>query len=191
MAREWAWQALLAEQTFLSVAAMAQTNAIPSDWDGRMISDSFWNRTQRRPVIGPLTSQEWQEAQATGVNIVTDCFRFRADGIDISPTPSAGQTYAFEYVSSYWCETSAGVGQAAWAADTDVPRLDAELMTLGVVWRFLSGRGMDNMAVKADYENEVFKAKARDGSRRVVSLSSGSRANGYARSRFPEGSWNV
>jgi hypothetical protein len=190
LSRRWAWQALLREQTFLSVAATAQTNSIPTDWDGRMVSDTFWNRTLLRQVQGPLTSQEWQRLQASGVSAVTDAFRFRNDLIELVPTPTAGWTYAYEYISGQWCESATGTGQSAWATDTDVPRLDAELMTLGVIWRFLQGRGMDFSAAIADYETEVNSAEARDGSRRIVSLS----AVTYHGARYPavpEGSWDL
>jgi len=157
-----------------------------------MLDDTFWNRTQGRQVTGPLNSAEWQAIQASGVNAVTDSFRFRDDLIELTPTPSAGWTYAYEYVSSHWCETSGGTGQAAWAVDTDVPRLDAELMTLGIIWRFLAGRGMSADTAFAVYEAEVTNAMARDGTRRIINLSGYgggvSRDGGIA---TPDGSWNL
>ena len=192
LARRWPWQAIVREKTFTSVAATAQTSSIPSDWDGRMLDDTFWNRTQGRQVTGPLNSAEWQAIQASGVNAATDSFRFRDDLIELTPTPSAGWTYAYEYVSSHWCETSGGTGQAAWAVDTDVPRLDAELMTLGIIWRFLAGRGMSADTAFAVYEAEVTNAMARDGTRRIINLSGYgggvSRDGGIA---TPDGSWNL
>lgn len=191
LARRWAWQALLREKTFVSVAATAQTNSIPADWDGRMVDDTFWNRTQRRKVLGPLTSSEWQNIQASGVQSVTDGFRFRDDLIEIVPTPTAGWTYAYEYMTSQWCETSGGTGLAAWASDTDVARLDGELMTLGVVWRFLQGRGMSADTAFAKYEAQVMNAMARDGTRRIVSLSGPGSAHRARTVAVPDGSWNL
>jgi hypothetical protein len=190
LARRWSWQALLREHTFVSVAAVAQTNSIPTDWDGRILSDTFWNRSMTRPVQGPLDSREWQAVKSGGVSAVTDAFRFRASLIELTPTPAAGVNYAYEYITSQWCESAAGVGQTAWAADTDVPRLDTELMTLGVMWRFLQGRGLEFSVALADYEAEVMKAMARDGSRRVISLSGEGRA-GPRTPATPEGSWNL
>ena len=34
----------------------------------------------------------------------------------INPAPSAGHTFAYEYMSKNWCESSGGTDQAAWAA---------------------------------------------------------------------------
>lgn len=190
LARMWPWQALLREHTFASVAATAQTNSIPTDWDERMVSDTFWNRSQRRKVAGPLTSQEWQAIQAQGVQTVTDAFRFRNDLIELVPTPTAGWTYAYEYVSGNWCEDSGGTGQSAWAVDTDVTVLNAEIMTLGIMWRFLQGRGLDFQAALADYQAETLNAMQRDGTRRVVDLAS-RRIGGPNVPTTPEGSWNL
>lgn len=188
LSRRWSWQALLGEHTFVSVAASVQTGSVPADWDGRMVSESFWNRTKLRPVQGPLDSRQWQALVSGGVPAVTDAFRFRGGNIELLPVPAAGMTYAYEYISGHWCESSAGAGQDAWAADSDVPVLDAELMTLGIMWRFLQGRGLDFAMALGDYETEVAKAMSRDGSRHVVSLS-GEYRGGPRRPAVPDGSW--
>lgn len=188
LSRRWSWQALLREHTFVSVAAAVQTNGTPTDWDNRLVSDTFWNRDARRLVQGPLDSQEWQALQSGGMSAVTDAFRFRGNQIELTPTPAAGVDYAYEYISGYWCESSAGVGQTAWAADTDVPVLDAELMTLGIMWRFLQGRGLEFGMALGEYETEVMKAMSRDGSRRVISLAE-TRDRGPRRPAMPDGSW--
>ena len=84
--------------------------------------------------------------------------------------PTAGRTYAYEYISKNWCTSSGGTGQSAWAADTDLPVLDAELMTMGVQWRFLMAMGMDYAGTQSDYETEVSTVIGRDGSRSLVRL---------------------
>jgi hypothetical protein len=188
LARRWAWQALLTEHTFSSTAATVQVDGVPTDWDGRMVSGTFWNRSMRRPVRGPLNSGEWQALQASGVQVVTDAFRFRANKIELVPTPTEGLTYAYEYVSKNWCTDADGTGQSAWAADTDIPVLDAELLTLGVVWRFLQGRGLDFDIAAQDYNQEVIDAIARDGSRRVVDLTGAAPLSAH-NVAIPEGSW--
>jgi hypothetical protein len=64
-------------------------------------------------------------------------WRQRGDDVLIAPTATAGDTYAFEYVSLNWCQSAAAAEQAAWAADTDTGILSEELMTDGIVWRYL------------------------------------------------------
>lgn len=135
------WPILRKEQTFTSTATETQTNAIPSDW-GRFVDGTFWNRTAVRPLIGPLSPQEWQELKAHSGSGTTDSFTYRGDDILITPTATADQTMAFEYYAKNWCESSGGTDQAAWAADTDTGILDESLMALGVVWRFQKASGL-------------------------------------------------
>lgn len=189
LSRRWTWQAMTVIQTFTSVAAEAQTGAIPSDCS-RVLADTFFNRTMKRPVRGPLNAREWEIQKALTAAVLYDAFRIRGDTIDLIPTPSAGWTYAFEYVSTNWCESTTGTGQDAWAADTDVPLLDAEAFTQGIVWRYLQSRGLDYAEAMRSYELEVLNLMARDGARRTVNLTGKLRIG----ARYPtvtEGSWSL
>lgn len=190
LARRWTWQALTAEHTFTSTATSAQASGLPTDWDGRMLSDTFFNRTMKRAVRGPLNAREWQVQQALTAAVLFDAYRITGNTLYLIPTPEAGWTYAYEYVSKNWCESSGGTGQSSWAADTDVPLLDAEAMTLGIVWRYLQSRGLDYAEAFRNYEIEVLNLMSRDGSRRSVDMTG--RAGLGANARFPtapEGSW--
>lgn len=171
LASRHAWQKLLSEHTFTTVATAAQTSSIPADFD-RLIPESMFNRTTRRKVWGPVDSAEWQSIQASLVTRVDHAFRIRAGTIYLTPTPSADQTVAYEYVSTKWCAETTGVTAAAdWAADTDVAYLGTnagiteEAMTLGVVWRFRKSKRLEYAADEQDYERAVVDLIMRDGSR--------------------------
>lgn len=192
LSRRWTWQALTKERTFVSVATSDQPGALPSDYGGRMLADTFFNRTMKRGVRGPLNSREWQVQQALTAAVLFDAYRIVGNTLYLIPVPSAGWTYAFEYVSNQWCESSGGTGQASWQADTDVPLLDAEAMTLGVVWRYLQSRGLDYAEAMRNYEVEVANLMARDGSRRTVDLTGMNGLGAGARLPLvPEGSWSI
>lgn len=192
LARSFTWQAITKEATFTSVAQAEQTNAIPSDFD-RLIYESMYNRSQLRRITGPLDSSEWQAQQALSTSLLTDAFRIRGDAILISPTPDAGDTYAFEYVSKNWCQDSGSTGQEAWAADDDTGILDEYLMSLGLIWRYRKARGFDYAEEMATYEIEKAQAQMRDGG--------GRRTRNFARdtslydhANMPvvaEGNWNL
>lgn len=165
LAGRHAWQALTTEFTFVTVAADAQTSSIPTDFD-RMIVETMFNRDQNRRVWGPLDASEWQAYKATLVTRVDPAFRIRGDTILITPTPSANETVAYEYISSNWCENSARtIGQTTWQDDTDVALLNESAMTLGVVWRWRKAKGLDFSAAERDYERMVVDLILRDGSR--------------------------
>lgn len=161
LARRHTWQVLQAEHTF-STADGTASYALPSAFD-RILIDTVFNRTRRRRMVGDLSPAQWQETQASLVTMVNPAFRIRGSLFLISPTPSAVETVAYEYISKNWCQSNISTGQAAWAADTDTGILDEELMTLGVIWRFRAAKGLDYAEAMNNYEIEVAKAITRDG----------------------------
>lgn len=174
LSRRHNWQALTSEHSFSTVAASAQTSSVPTDF-GWIIPDTMFNRTTNRKVFGPLSSQEWQEIQSSLVTRVDPAFRIRGGTILITPTPSAGESIYYEYISKNWCQSSGGSPQATWAADDDTGVLDEYLIMLGVVWRFKQTSGLDYSEEFQSYERAVADAIQRDGSRRVLSSGVASR----------------
>lgn len=188
LASSYDWQSLRKEQTFTTVAAETQTNAIPTDFD-RFVNETFWNRTRRRPLTGPVDARQWQAVKAWTTSPVTDTFTYRGSNILVNPTPAAGQTMAFEYISKNWCESSGGTDQNEWAADTDVGLLPEYLMALGIVWRFRQAMGapyQDNLSI---YTAQVDKAFRKQRPASSIDMSGGiPRAPGI---NVPEGNWSL
>ena len=176
LSRRYPWQVLMKEKIFTTTAAAIQVGAIPSDYDGWIIPDSMYNRTSGRPVNGPINSAEWQAAQATLVTRVVDTFRIRGNDILITPTPAAGETIAYEYQSQNWVDTSGidNIGdKVQFSLDADNPVIDTEIITLGVVWRFLQRRGLDYSEAMLDYEREFAQRAMRDGSKPRLAMDLG------------------
>lgn len=187
--RRHPWQVLTKETTFTGTAAAAQTGAIPSDFD-RFVDETFFNRTKKRPVFGPISAQDWQFSQAVVATTLVESFRVRGDSILITPTPNGTDTYAYEYISNKWCQSSGGTAQTAWASDADTGILSEELMSLGVIWRFLRVKGLDYAEALRTYEIQVADKFLKDGGRRRLNF--GTRQQSLARAPFvQEGSWNL
>jgi hypothetical protein len=163
------WQALQTEYTF-STANGTASYALPSGFDG-IIKDTVFNRTSRRRMEGDLSPSQWQETQASLVTMVNPAFRIRNSLFYISPTPTAIETIAYEYVTKNWCQSSGGTGQTEWAADTDTGILDEELTKLGIIWRFRSKKGFDYAEDMNNYEIRVNKAIFKDGARVTIDTS--------------------
>lgn len=170
LARRFNWQALARDATFVSIAAEAQTGVLPEDFD-RFVGGTFYNRSATRIVTGPLTPQEYADYKGRLTSIVYDAFRLRGNTILILPTPSAGWTFAFEYITKNWC-TSAGGDEprAAWQADDDEALLDDEAMTLGLIWRFMKAKGLDYGEAFQTYQAHVQAIEGRDGGTRILTL---------------------
>lgn len=191
LARRGSWQALITEKTITATATEEQTNALPTDFD-RMIEGSFYNRTQDRRVAGPISPQKWQALKTGLYTLAWDAFRIRGSSLLMNPTPTAGDTLAYEYVSLNWCSSADGVTtRSAWAADDDIGRLDEELMTLGVAWRFLKAKGFDYGEAFRSYEMEVQNRLANDGASSILDLNGDTISSGVYDPTTPEGNWTL
>jgi hypothetical protein len=102
--RKYSWPQMLRDGSITLVSAQ-QAYALPADFYG-LVSDSGWDSTQLRPMIGPISSQEWQARQRSGVSVaIYKEFRIRGianNQLLIYPTPGAaeaGNVLTFEYRS--------------------------------------------------------------------------------------------
>lgn len=196
LAKRHTWQRITKEATYSSLAAELQgafsslgsggTDA--SDFD-RIIPDTFWNRTNNWRITGPLSPSEWQAKKSSSVSGPYNDYRIQGGNLYLYPAATAGETHAFEYVSTQWCQSSDGnTDRSEWAADTDVGLLDEDLMKLGVVWRFKKSRSLAFENEYLVYENSVTQAISRDGGKRTLRLA------GHPRFRtgivVPDGNWS-
>jgi hypothetical protein len=187
LARRHSWQNITKEKTFTSTAAAVQASSVASDFD-RFVDGSFFNRTDKRPVEGPLTPQEWQFAQAVVATTIVEAFRMRGGDILITPTPAdTSTTYAYEYISTNWCSSSGGTHQSSWAADSDSGLLNEELMTLGIMWRYAKAKGYDYGELFRTYELQCMSAASRDGGN--PTLYAGKRGPRQPGIYVPDGNW--
>jgi len=117
----------------------------PTDYDFS-INRTGWDRTNRWELLGP-DSPQMDEWHRSGIVTVGPRRHFRWIG-DIQPS-GTGAFYnyrlwpppavvgtpfqiAWEYVSTYWVESSTGTAQSSFLADTDLPILDSQALVLGV-----------------------------------------------------------
>ncbi|HYF57068.1 MAG TPA: hypothetical protein VEA41_22650 [Salinarimonas sp.] len=183
------WQQLRSEQSFTAVATEAQTSTmVPSDLD-HFCNETFWNRTRKRMFNGPLAPRDWQALKATTGSVINETFSYRGNIFYISPVPTAGDSFRYEYISTKFCASAAGTAQAAWTADTDTARLDEELFTLGIIWRYKKGEGMPWADDFAEYEAQVQTALRLESPKRTLNMAHTGRRPGPG-IVVPEGSWS-
>lgn len=173
LARYHDWQDLIVSASHTSLATSAQTGALGTDYDRLIRNAEIWNTSLHQKYIGPTPSRTWLRLQQGVTGGVTGYWRIMRGELYIYPAPTAGQTIAFEYISKHWCESSGGNGQSEFMADTDVPLIPEDLITLGVVWRYRHSRGFAQYAEDmATYEREKEKAASRDRGTGVIAPSS-------------------
>ena len=150
----------------------------PTDYDFS-INQTGWDRTNRWQLLGPDSPQmdEWHRS-----GIVTTGprrhFRWVGDlaggNYRLWPPPQTSGTpfqIAWEYISTGWCRSAAGVNQSSMLADTDYPNLDSQAIVLGVKWRFLQAKGFPTAAsMQSEYLDYVQQLIARDGGAPTLSM---------------------
>lgn len=190
LAERYAWPELRAVATHTTLAAELQgvmTTIAPGF--NYIVNGTFWDRTLMQPVTGPLTPQEYQALKARTATGPYSSYYIRAGSLYAYPAPPAGNTWAFEHQTTYFCQSSGGTDQSAWAADTDVGVLDENLMELGITWRFKKKNGFDYSEDYRIYEQKLANKTARAGGKKVLDMAGG---GGYRGGVFtPEGSWSV
>ena len=166
------WSELVSEHTF-ALETGVQEYDLPVDFRW-IIPGTSYDRTDQRIILNPLTSQEWQYLKAwTSIAGLTRRARIRAGKIEFEQTITAsddGKTIAFEYLSSYWAESAGGTTKARFSLDSDIPRIDKNILTLGLIWRFRRAKGLDYESEIAEYAAQLNLTKASDGGARKLNM---------------------
>jgi hypothetical protein len=176
------WQALVKRATFNFVNGTESYSlaTIASDFKD-FIPETVWNYTSRRPLIAPISPQDYEIQKnyliTSGIDKMIYVYN---DTIYISPTPSNTDTIYFEYTTLNIFKSSGGTPKAAITLDTDVTVLREFLVQAGVKLRFMVAKGLimpgqiPQSFEYQDYESQVQKAMLTDGFGRKTLRMSGS-----------------
>lgn len=187
--RSYDWQELTKEWVWTTNTGPDQALAIPDDWD-RFYANSSYNRTTIRPMLGPITPQQWQAIQAyPQINSVYLSFRIRGNIYLVTPDGESGDTAAYEYVSKNWCLASDGTPKAAFTADTDDMVLPEWLFTLGLRWRFRKSKNLDYAEDFRTYQAELQQLQARDGGNGIIDITGRNLYNPLGLPNIPVGNF--
>ena len=178
---ETGWKSQIREHTFTTSSGVDGYN-LPSDFR-YFVDETMWDRSNYWELRGPLTQKEWQNVKSSVLGqAVTPRSRFqlRSDAATANPTvkfyidpvPSDSWNMVFEYVSTATViDVTDGSPQANWTRDDNTPMLDQYLIELGIVWRYLSRKGLPYAEELNEYEEQRDQALARDGGARALNLS--------------------
>jgi len=188
------WRDQVIDTTFTIVGTADQgkmKGTVAGDDYDYIINDTMWNRTTSLPIMGPLNAMEWETLQAFPVTGPYQQWIILKQNFFIDPTPTAGETMAFQYMSTSWCETAGSVGKSAWSTDNDTGLLNETLMALGLRWRWLKTKGLEYAQDFDTYEKRLLDALARDGGAMIQNLESRNRDYRQAGIVIPVGNWTV
>lgn len=186
------WTTLQLEATFTTLAAEDQgllTTLAPYGFIS-IINDTIFNRTQRLPGFGPTSPQTWQYMKASGLTGPFNNYRIKEGRLFLYPAPPAGQTYAFEYLSTYAVSATNGTTfKPYFTVDTDYFRLNEVLLLRGLRWKWKKEKGFEYDEERDEYETYLAELMGKDGTRPKLSMSQGTPTI-QPGIFVPSGNWN-
>lgn len=162
---------------------------LPSDWL-KEIPQTEWDRTNRWPLLGPQSPQDWQSFKS-GIVYAGPRQRFRIleNTLAINPPPPNGLLFAFEYISNAWVTSAVGKRQTRYQADTDVALFPDTLMVSGLKTQWKAAKGLDGSFDLSEFRSMLEQLKAQDRSAPKLSLSPMPGEILLSTANLPDGSW--
>lgn len=188
------WQGITFEATHTTLAAEDQgaMTAIATNGFRYVKNQTIWDRTDRLPVLGPMSPQEWQALKALVVNGPRYRFRVRGGKLLVNPTPAAGHTWAFEYVSYNWIlGADLTTYKQFFTLDTDTVLLPDFIVLQGLRWVWKREKGLSYDEDFRTYELMVKDALGRDGGKPVIRMDEDGWNGPKPGIWVPSGSWSV
>ena len=170
LAREWPWQMLTRRRTFSGSAQEAQTEP-PADYDRFAVGQRIWDVNRHTWLVGPLNPDEWDAVTTWPVASYPSKWCLLEGAINISPAPTATDSFRYTYISKNWVRHAGGtVGSdtEVWTNDTDYALIPERLLEYALIWRWKQAKQLDYAEDQATFEREREKAQARDRGPRTV-----------------------
>jgi hypothetical protein len=189
---EYSFQNLREEAVFTGTAVELQGTiaALASNGFSRLCSDTFFDRTERLAVQGPLTEVDWQAMKATTLTGPATWFRIRGDNLYLTP-PQPGHQFAFEYMSNFAVrERTSGVRKRYATLDSDEFLLSDDLLLAGLRWRWKAEKGLDYAEELRQFEILARSKAMTSGGARAYSLD-GCGAKAVPGIIVPSGNWSL
>jgi hypothetical protein len=168
------WQRLIVAFTMTVQIGDTGFYNLPADYS-RHVDQTDWNPSNRLPLGGPLTAQDYTYLLATNLASSTIYISFREkDGqfVILPQPPPVGQVITFEYNSRYWV-AAAGLplvlAKDAPTAPDDIILFDPLLIQKCLKIRFKEAKGFDTTAASQQFNNAVMSFSGQDKSAPVLS----------------------
>lgn len=162
---------------------------LPPDYI-KEIPQTEWDRTNRWPLMGPQSAQDWQSFKS-GIVYAGPRERFRIVGntYAINPPPPNGLVFGFEYISGAWINSASGVAQTTLQSDTDTFIFSDSLLITGLKTQWKNSKGLDSSFDLAEFQSLLENNKAQDKSFPRLSLSPYGQSVLMTTANIPDGNW--
>ena len=186
------WNQLTFEATHTTVATESQgaMSTIASNGFRYIKNETIWDRTSILPIY-VIDGTDWQQAKAISLTGPSYQARIRGGDLIANPIPTAGNTWAFEYVSWNWILGADGTTYSQYFnLDTDTFLLPEPILIMGLTWRWKKEKGFSYAEDFNSYERMVANALSRDGMKRSINMSN-RQSTPRPKVHVQDGNWNL
>jgi hypothetical protein len=188
---DWEW--LIKTQTIISVAGQG-AYAPPADY-ARMINQTFWDKGQRRPAVGPLSPQKWQRLMnAVAMTGPFTQYRIAAGKVEFVPVPTqAGLELNYQYISDGWVQSylDPDMQTNMVKQDNDIVSFDFWLCVKFLKMKLWQSKGLDSTALANEFASALDSHMGQDAGAPVLSLANRPRVPYLDVYNVPDGNWVV
>lgn len=162
------WQALT-KLKIITGDGVTAAFPMPDDYDrmvnGQDVHSGTWTY-MRYENAGTLDN--WQDLNALLPAIPPGYWIILENQMNFLPTVSVGNDARYYYVSKQWARAASGTPKALFDRDDDTFALEDRLLTLALIWRWKSMKGMDYQEDIKSAEMALSEAMARDKGSRTI-----------------------
>jgi hypothetical protein len=154
------WELLIESHSITTDSADSGEYDMPDNF-GYILNQTEWDNTNRVPMGGPLSAQDWTylEGRNLASNTLYASFRIAKGKFNVFPHPPPnGLDLSFEYISTDWVYDNSvdpAIYKKAVVLPSDVPLFDKTLITRALKVKYLESGGFDTTKAQADY-NQIF-----------------------------------
>lgn len=169
------WTLLATQKTYTGDGSTEDFD-LPDDYDRMPAKANLWSSSLETALSHISDLDKWLELDVQSFDFVINAWTIYGGQMHIKPALATGVTAKHWYQSNLIFKPSSGANKAAFTADTDVFRINEQLLTLGVIYQWRMNKGQPYAENMADYE----ELKAR-----LVNEDKGSRIQRVGKVRMP------
>lgn len=186
------WQQLIKEWSFTTVNG--QEDYTPPAAVAYFVDQTQWDRTNRWPLLGPKSAQEWAWLKGSLVAALPrQRYRIAGDKLKLWPIPgSTNFTLSMEYIDQNWVSQITGPTPSTTILnDSDLILYDPWLIVKFTKLKFYQLKGFKTTNVESDFQRTFDALTGKDVGADKLNLAHVQTSQYIGPNSVPDGSWNV
>lgn len=161
------WQILKKRHTIAGDGSSTAFN-LPSDFNRMLKKARIWSTRIQTPYRQIMDLDEWEELDVRQYEFVVGVWIIVGGQIQVKPAPAVGETLSFWYVGENIVTGSGSVLIPRFVEDTDVLRINEEILKLGIIWQWKANKGRAYAEDLETFETAIAKQIDLDKGPRII-----------------------